>query len=499
MVIDSDLHRERREQRRGEMAEQGRVPDSTHRGGSSATPLDPPSNSPHISGKVVSLSLSDYDRTIVLTEIQRLEVVSLVAHVEGSRPNRPELRRMLYASFPEEINNIVDIQFMGKGCFHLEFTDSASVDRLLAIKHTSLHGSWISFYRWTHNVVAEEILQHKEAHMIFTAVFPGLKKEWHQVVAQIGALLGNVIAIRDEASQEDDRRRGTPAVKILAPRNSVLPSSVLLPNLQKNKEPLPQKILYQGLPDQCFICRHFGHLGKDCPRKRFRSEEASKSTSKGGKSDWTPIAAKHSFKHFNSPVNSIVLFDCNQYNTLNSDEGRNTSSQNSVKEKNKVVEIQSLVTSKQDQEVMIKESKDNHHKFEVSSILQSKDNQLGDKGKNIIQSLPCPEPQDKGHQVEYSGVDMDCEKQLPLVLYEEDSSKQKPLSPLKTMFHQDINEFSFSTEILVPEDNSTLEKAMPVRTHKYSGKDMMITRRQLRVVEEGKRRGVVLAGKRIVS
>ena len=84
---------------------------------------------------------------------------------------------MLYASFPKEINIVVDIQFMGKGCYHLEFFDPSSVDRLLKITHKTLRGNWIYFYRWTHNVVVDEILQHKEAHMIFMAIFPGSKKE----------------------------------------------------------------------------------------------------------------------------------------------------------------------------------------------------------------------------------------------------------------------------------------------------------------------------------
>ena len=95
--------------------------------------------------------------------------------------------------------------------------------------------------------------------------------------------------------------------------------------------------MYQGHLDQCFICRHFGHLGKDCPRKCYRSEEASKSTSKVGRCDWTPVAAKHTFKHFNSMVNSIVLFGCNPYNTLNNDEGKNIFSQNIVRGMNKDV------------------------------------------------------------------------------------------------------------------------------------------------------------------
>ena len=174
----------------------------------------------------------------MLIEVYRLEAVSLVAHMEGLRPNRPELRCMLYAIFPEEVNNVVDIQFMGKGCYHLEFSDHSSVGQLLEIKHTSLEGAWISFYKWNHNVIAEDILKNKEAHMIFTAIFPGLKKEWRQVLTQIGSLLGTIIAIKNGSSQDYECIRGAPSVRILAPRNSELPSYVLLPNLQEHKEPL---------------------------------------------------------------------------------------------------------------------------------------------------------------------------------------------------------------------------------------------------------------------
>ena len=96
------------------MAKCQAAPESTHRGSSGVSSLDPPIISPHITGKVISLSLSDIAKTLVLTEIQRLEAVLLVAHLEGLRLNRLELRHMLYAYFPEEINNVVDIQVIGK-------------------------------------------------------------------------------------------------------------------------------------------------------------------------------------------------------------------------------------------------------------------------------------------------------------------------------------------------------------------------------------------------
>ena len=170
----------------------------------------------------------------MLTEVRRLEVVSSVAHMEGSKPNRLELPHMLYATFLDEINNVVDIQFIGNGCYHLEFSDLSPVAYLLKIKHTTMQGNWISFYKCTHNVVANDILQNKEAHMIYTTVFWGLKKEFCQLLSQIGSLLGTIIAIKNEASQEDDRIQGATSARILAPKNSVLPSSVFLLNLQEN-------------------------------------------------------------------------------------------------------------------------------------------------------------------------------------------------------------------------------------------------------------------------
>ena len=61
------------------------------------------------------------------------------------------------------------------------------------------------------------------------------------------------------------------------------------------------------------------------------------------------------------------------------------------------------------------------------SIGQAKGNQLGDKGKHIIHSLSRPMSQDKGRKIDCLGVDMNCENQLPLVIYEDDTSKQNSL------------------------------------------------------------------------
>ena len=110
-----------------------------------------------------------------------------------------------------------------------------------------------------------------------------------------------------------------------------------------------------------------------------------------GRSDWTPVAAKHTFKHLNSSVNSINLLD---YNNLNNDEGRDISSQNNSREVDKVTEVQIPSSQKQDHEILTlkkipsKVSPASHHKLEVSFCMPHKGNQLRDKGNQVPHPVP---------------------------------------------------------------------------------------------------------------
>ena len=228
----------------------------------------PPQLSPHLSDEQVDLVLSEEDKITVLGEVQRLQVFSLVVQVQGARLNRSELRHTLYAAFSEETDNIVDIQFMSRGCYHVEFADEESVTKLLAIKETGVEGAWLSFHKWSHNIRVDEILQDQESSMVFTAIFPGLRKEWRNVLPRIGALFGKVIATRNGHDYGIDRAGGAPAVRLIAPRSTRLPTTISLPNLLINKPPVVQNVYYLGLPDQCFVCRQFGHLGRDCLKRR---------------------------------------------------------------------------------------------------------------------------------------------------------------------------------------------------------------------------------------
>ena len=126
----------------------------------------PPQLSPHLCDETVDLLLSEEDKATVPSELHRLEAFSLVMQVQGSRMNSSELR-----------DSILDIQFMSRGCYHVEFAGEESVTKLLAIKEAGVEGAWLSFHKWSHNVKVDDILKDQESNMVFTAIFPGLRKE----------------------------------------------------------------------------------------------------------------------------------------------------------------------------------------------------------------------------------------------------------------------------------------------------------------------------------
>ena len=58
-----------------------------------------------------------------------------------------------------------------------------------------------------------------------------------------------------------DRVDGVTIVCLLAPRSVCLPTTISLPNLLINKPLDVQKVYYEGLLDEYFVCNQFGHLG----------------------------------------------------------------------------------------------------------------------------------------------------------------------------------------------------------------------------------------------
>ena len=71
-----------------------------------------------------------------------------------------------------EIGRISDVQFLGRGYYHVEFANAESIMKLLQLKIIGVKGSRIRFMPWEHgldavaDVAEEDIFQ-------YTAVFSG--------------------------------------------------------------------------------------------------------------------------------------------------------------------------------------------------------------------------------------------------------------------------------------------------------------------------------------
>ena len=78
--------------------------------------------------------------------------------------------------------------------------------------------------------------------MVFTTIFPGLRKEWRNAVARIGALLGKVLLRMMERFLGQINWEGFQ--QLIAPRSVHLPITISLPNLLINKPPVLQKVRF---------------------------------------------------------------------------------------------------------------------------------------------------------------------------------------------------------------------------------------------------------------
>ena len=107
-----------------------------------------------ISDNVVELLLSEQDRIHILREIQVMERRKIIAHVLGIRSSRADLRLLLQAALKQDVDNIVDVQMLGRNYYQLEFESDRMVPRILERKAIAVKGGWVSFYKWIHNFSA---------------------------------------------------------------------------------------------------------------------------------------------------------------------------------------------------------------------------------------------------------------------------------------------------------------------------------------------------------
>ena len=90
-------------------------------------------------------------------------------------------------------------------------------------------------------------------------MFSALPKEWCPVIKDIAATIGQLIDDDVEIDRFNSKNQNTPIERLLGHSNMILPASIQLPPLSGGKARV-QKIIYAGLPNQCFKCRQIGHM-----------------------------------------------------------------------------------------------------------------------------------------------------------------------------------------------------------------------------------------------
>ena len=287
-----------------------------------------PDTSP-ISDSAIELKLSEQDRTRIVQEIQRLEKKTIIAHVLGLRPTRADLRLLLQAALKQDLDNIIEVQILGRNYYQLEFASERMTPVLLEKKAVAVKGGWISFHKWSHNFSANQVHHDLHSYQTCVVVFPNLRKEWLPSMHVIASSIGTVLEIYEKPRQSEDKYLGAASAKLLISKSTKLPSNILLPNLlDPLQAPYSQKILYRGLPNQCFRCFGFGHLAKYCPKFK---EEINKHTTTSAivpyqnKSEgWTTVKHKKTPAHVSLnklaqvPINNMQEFPPlqNTYNAL---------------------------------------------------------------------------------------------------------------------------------------------------------------------------------------
>ena len=219
----------------------------------------------------LSIVFSPEEEAEFRSEIHRLTQLSVICRMVGARPNRGECKDLLQDSMKGLIGRIRDVQFMGSGFYHVELDTMEAVEMMLAHSPLDVRGARAFVMPWKQGFDPKEAARKGDRIFPLTIVFPGLRKEYLPMLVAIASRIGTVMDLKENMAARLSKMSGFPSARILVGSLENLPTRIILPNSEG--EYIEKKVEFAGIPGQCFYCRQMGHLAKDCPRRKVKSNE----------------------------------------------------------------------------------------------------------------------------------------------------------------------------------------------------------------------------------
>ena len=243
-------------------------------------------------GSDLDITLSPEANRLLAEEIERLRRTSFVCRFLAGRPSRGMVRDMFQVAMLENMPAIKSVRGLGKNFFHIELGNGSLAQPLVELKVLELKYGKVLLQPWSPGFNPIEELRKLNNPRVITATFPGLPPHLCHLLPLFGEQIGMICP--QKASMADTVAE-VPKLRLLVPSLHGLPSRIRLYSEELGLTVV--KVVYEGLPGQCFICKQTGHLAKECPRKTRKGSSGPRpsgkvGTTKGDEAPWIPVKKK---------------------------------------------------------------------------------------------------------------------------------------------------------------------------------------------------------------
>ena len=247
---------------------------------------------PDEEGSELDITLSPEANRLLVEEIERLRRTSFVCRFLAGRPSRGMVRDMFQVALMENMPVIKSVRGLGKNFFHIELGDGSLAQPLVELMVLELKYGKVLLQPWSPGFNPTDELRKLNNPRVITATFPGLPPHLYHLLPffgeQIGMICPQKMSMADTVAE-------VPKLRILVPSLHGLPTRIRLFSEELGLTVV--KVVYEGLPGQCFICKQTGHLAKECPRKIGKGSSGPRpsgkvGTTKGDEAPWLPVKKK---------------------------------------------------------------------------------------------------------------------------------------------------------------------------------------------------------------